>query len=67
MSTGPLNVFPEALRDSARMVQRTREARLNRRMMGERIEAFSLSDRRALLQEFHPDYREEGRGVLSVG
>ncbi|MBF0191161.1 MAG: FAD-binding protein [Magnetococcales bacterium] len=67
MTTAPLNVFPEALRDSARMVQRTRESRLTRRRMGERIEALSLSDRRAVLEEFHPDHRESGRGTLSVG
>ncbi|MBF0628220.1 MAG: FAD-binding protein [Magnetococcales bacterium] len=67
MSSGPLNLFPEMLRDSARMVQRTRESRLSRRRMGEGVEALSLSDRRALLEEFHPDHRLDGRGVLQVG
>ncbi|MBF0215332.1 MAG: FAD-binding protein, partial [Magnetococcales bacterium] len=67
MSTAALNAFPEMLRESARMVQRTREARLSRRRMGERVEPLSLSDRRAVLEEFHPDYRLEGRGKLTVG
>ncbi|MBF0125776.1 MAG: FAD-binding protein [Magnetococcales bacterium] len=62
-----LNVYPEPLRESARMVKRTREARLGRRQRGERLDPLSLSDRRALLHEAHPDYREGGRRALTVG
>ncbi|MBF0428204.1 MAG: FAD-binding protein [Magnetococcales bacterium] len=67
MSTNYLSVFPEALRESARLVQRSREARLSNRQRGIRIESLSLSDRRALLAEAHPDYREGGRRALVVG
>ncbi|GAB0056702.1 hypothetical protein SIID45300_01013 [Candidatus Magnetaquicoccaceae bacterium FCR-1] len=67
MSIAHLQPFPESLRESIRMVQRTRDQRLDRRRMGEGIEQLSLSDRRALLREFHPDHREEGFGILSVG
>ncbi|MEO5332744.1 MAG: FAD-binding protein [Magnetococcus sp. YQC-5] len=67
MTHTTLNVFPEALRKSARQVQLTREKRLSRRQRGERIESLSLSDRRALLTEAHPDFREGGRRPLIVG
>ncbi|NGZ05250.1 MAG: FAD-binding protein [Magnetococcales bacterium] len=67
MPSSPLSLFPEALRESVRMVQRSRESRLAKRQRGERVEPLSLSDRRALLREFHPDHREEGRAQLRVG
>lgn len=66
-TTSPLSVFPEALRTSARLVQQTREKRLNQRQRGEGFEPLSLSDRRALLLEYHPDHREGGLRALRVG
>ncbi len=62
-----VSILPESLRESARLVNRTRETRLSRRQRGEGIDPLSLSDRRALLQESHPDYRDGGRRPLAVG
>ncbi|MBF0295415.1 MAG: FAD-binding protein [Magnetococcales bacterium] len=55
------------MRDSAKKVRTTREARLAKRQRGETFERFSLSDRRALIREYHPDFREDGHRPLAMG
>lgn len=62
-----LNKFPEAMRDSARLVIKTRERRLAALHRGEAYPSLSLSDRRAWLEEFHPDYRNDSCRALAVG
>ncbi|MBF0183290.1 MAG: FAD-binding protein [Magnetococcales bacterium] len=62
-----LNHFPEALRESARLVVKTRESRLTALRRGESYPSLSLSDRRAWLEEFHPDYRADSCRPLTLG
>ena len=62
-----LNIFPDTLRDSARLVHRTREDRLALLRRGESYPSLSLSDRRAWLEEFHPDYRTDSCRPLLLG
>ncbi|MBF0399209.1 MAG: FAD-binding protein [Magnetococcales bacterium] len=67
MPTSELNKFPESMRDSAREVIKTRERRLAALRRGESYPPLSLSDRRAWLKEFHPDYRPDSCRPLAVG
>jgi succinate dehydrogenase/fumarate reductase flavoprotein subunit len=65
--TSHLNSLPEAMRESVRLVERTREDRLARTLRGESFPALSISDRKAWLNDFHPDQREDGKRSLVVG
>ena len=62
-----LNILPELMRDSARLVHKTREHRLAALHRGESYPSLSLSDRRAWLDEFHPDYRADSCRPLQLG
>ena len=62
-----LRHLPEALRDSVRLVEKTRERRLADVRRGQAYPSLSLSDRQAWLEQFHPDYRPDGRRILGVG
>ncbi len=55
------------MRESARWVVKTREDRLAAWRRGESYPSLSLSDRRAWLEEFHPDYRADSCRPLAVG
>ncbi|MBF0162229.1 MAG: FAD-binding protein [Magnetococcales bacterium] len=55
------------MRESARLVVKTREHRLAALRRGEGYPSLSLSDRRAWLEEYHPDYRADGCRPLRVG
>ncbi|MBF0369941.1 MAG: FAD-binding protein [Magnetococcales bacterium] len=67
MAVNQSHTLPESLRESARLVEKTREERLARLLRGETFPLLSLSDRRAWLEEYHPDYQLEGRRTLGVG
>lgn len=67
MPLNELNLFPEAIRDSARFVYKTQEDRLAALRRGEHYPSLSLSDRRAWLEEFHPDYRADSCRPLRLG
>ncbi len=62
-----LSALPEALRESVRLVEKTRDRRLADLRRGYSHPSLSLSDRQAWLEQFHPDYRADGRRVLGVG
>ncbi|WP_320412216.1 FAD-binding protein [Candidatus Magnetaquicoccus inordinatus] len=62
-----LKHFPEPLRESARLVSKTRDSRLAALRRGESYPPLSLSDRRAWLEEFHPDYRADSCRPLAIG
>lgn len=67
MSFSELNIFPEVMRDSARLVEKTREDRLAALRRGDSYPSLSLSDRQAWLEEFHPDYRADSCRSLVLG
>ncbi len=62
-----LKHFPEPLRESARLVAKSRDSRLAALRRGESYPPLSLSDRRAWLEEFHPDYRADSCRPLTIG
>lgn len=59
--------LPEALRESVRLVERTREDRLARTLRGQTFPQLSISDRKAWLADFHPDQQADGKRELVVG
>ncbi|MBF0285249.1 MAG: FAD-binding protein [Magnetococcales bacterium] len=59
--------LPEPLMESVRLVHRTRDDRLARLRRGESFPLLSLSDRKAWLEEFHPDHRLEEKRKLRIG
>ncbi|MBF0622534.1 MAG: FAD-binding protein [Magnetococcales bacterium] len=59
--------LPQNMRRSIRMVENTRQDRVSAIRMGENFPPLSLSDRMAWLEEFHPDYKEEGKRELIIG
>jgi succinate dehydrogenase/fumarate reductase flavoprotein subunit len=65
--TNHLNNLPEAMRESVRMVERTRDDRLARSLRGDTYPPLSISDREAWLAQFHPDQLESGKRPLVVG
>lgn len=67
MIQDPLEKFPPLLRESIRMVERTRSERVDAYRRGDVFPLLSLSDRKAWLQDYHPDYRADGKRVLQVG
>ncbi|OSM08464.1 FAD-binding protein [Magnetofaba australis] len=67
MPESHLSIFPRALRESARLVDQTRNDRAARIHRGDEIPTLSLSDRRAWLEDWHPDYRDDGKEALQVG
>jgi succinate dehydrogenase/fumarate reductase flavoprotein subunit len=54
--------YPEYMRESIEKVERTRSAR-----MKQTIKAMSLVERDEVLNNFHPDYKKEGKRQLKVG
>lgn len=67
MTRSDLTNIPEVMQESIRLVERTRNERVSRVVGKEWFPTLSLSDRRALLAEFHPDHRQESRRPLRVG
>ena len=55
------------MRDSARLVHKTRERRLAALRRGESYPSLSVSDRNAWLEDFHPDYRPDSCRPLKLG
>lgn len=62
-----LQALPEEMRESARLVERTREERLSNIVRGEHFPALSISDRKAWIEEFHPDHRIGAKRPLKIG
>ncbi|MBF0308147.1 MAG: FAD-binding protein [Magnetococcales bacterium] len=59
--------MPDALRESIRQVEKTRDARLARLRRGETFPSLTLADRKAWLEEFHPDFSPDGKRKLRAG
>lgn len=63
-----MQLLSESMRASVRLVERTREARLAALRRGEPgLAPLSLADRRAWLEEYHPDHRPSGHRRMRVG
>ncbi|MFP4507832.1 MAG: FAD-binding protein [Candidatus Acetothermia bacterium] len=54
--------YPESMRESIRKVEETRDDRL-----GKEIDRMDPAEREDVLNQFHPDYREEGMRSLEAG
>ncbi len=54
--------YPESMRESIRKVEETRDDRL-----GKEIDRMDPEEREEVLNQFHPDYREEGMQSLEAG
>jgi succinate dehydrogenase / fumarate reductase flavoprotein subunit len=54
--------YPESMRESIALVERTRPARL-----GVTFPAMSLDERKTLLTQFHPDYKADAKRPLLFG
>lgn len=54
--------YPEYMRESIEKVVKTRDARMKKT-----IEAMSLAERDEILNNFHPDYRKEGKRQIKIG
>ena len=54
--------YPPEMQESIRKVERTRARRT-----GETFPAMNLEERGAILQAYHPDYREETFHAIQVG
>nr|CRH05826.1 L-aspartate oxidase [Candidatus Magnetococcus massalia] len=67
MPDSAYNHLPEELRESAMLVARTREDRLKGIQRGDSFPQLSLNDRQAWLEDYHPDYRADGKRELRVG
>ncbi|MBF0612709.1 MAG: FAD-binding protein [Magnetococcales bacterium] len=67
MALDILEKFPPLLKESIRMVERTRSERIDAYRRGDVFPYLSLSDRQAWLKEYHPDYRSDGKRALQVG
>ena len=67
MSPNELKILPETLRESARLVEQSRDDRLAALRRGESYPPLPLSVRSAWLEDFHPDYQPDARRPLAVG
>ncbi|MFH1999526.1 MAG: FAD-binding protein [Planctomycetota bacterium] len=59
--------YPESLKALIKKVEETRPSRVERKKAGEEVPFMSLEERAAILKEFHPDAKEEGRREIKVG
>ena len=59
--------YPEALKELIKKVEETRPARVERKKADEEVPFMSLDERAAILKEFHPDAKDEGRREILVG
>ncbi len=59
--------YTEELKSLIKVVEKTRPERLARKKRGEEFPKMSLDEAEAILKEYHPDYKDEGRRELKVG
>lgn len=61
-------MYPEYMHDSLKLVDQTRQKRLELERSGKPVfPPMSADEREAVLTKFHPDYRPEARRVVHVG
>lgn len=58
--------YTPELKELIKRVERTRPARVEKKLAGEEFPAMSLQEREAILK-YHPDFKEEGRTEILVG
>ncbi len=59
--------YPESLRESIKLVEKSRAARVERVKRGETFKPLSMDGRKEVLSQFHPDYMEGTKRVVNVG
>jgi len=59
--------YPEYLRESIKLVEKSRAARVERSKRGEIFKPLSMEGRKEVLSKFHPDYMEGTKRVVNVG
>ncbi len=59
--------YPESLKELIKKVAETRPARVETKKKDEEVPFMSLDERAAILKEFHPDAKDEGRREIRVG
>jgi succinate dehydrogenase/fumarate reductase flavoprotein subunit len=59
--------YTDELKSLIKVVEKTRLERLARKKRGEEFPRMSLDESEAILKEYHPDYKGEGRRELKVG
>ncbi len=61
-------MYPEYMRDSLRLVDQTRQRRLELERSGKPVfPPMTAEEREDVLNRFHPDYKKESRRVLHIG
>jgi succinate dehydrogenase / fumarate reductase flavoprotein subunit/L-aspartate oxidase len=59
--------YPESLRESIKLVEKTRAERVERARRGEIFKPLTMEQRKEVLSKFHPDYMEGTKRVVNVG
>lgn len=59
--------YPESLRESIKLVEKTRPARVERAKRGEIFKPLSMEERKEVLSKYHPDYMEGTKRIVKVG
>ena len=59
--------YTQEMKDMIKRVEATRPKRVEMARNGEHYPALNLQEREAVLNKYHPDYKEEGRRALRVG
>jgi succinate dehydrogenase/fumarate reductase flavoprotein subunit len=61
-------MYPEYMRDSLRLVDETRQKRLEREKSGKPVfTPMNAEEREDVLHRFHPDYKKESRRLIHIG
>ncbi len=59
--------YPESLRESIKLVEKTRAARVEKTKRGETFKPLTMDQRKEVLSKFHPDYMEGTKRIVKVG
>lgn len=59
--------YPEYLRESIKLVEKSRAARVEKSKRGEIFKPLSMEGRKEVLSKFHPDYMEGTKRIVNVG
>lgn len=59
--------YPESLRESIKLVEKTRAARVEKSKRGEIFKPLTMEGRKEVLSKFHPDYMEGTKRIVNVG
>lgn len=59
--------YPDSLKELIKKVEATRPARVEKKKAGGEFPALNLDERKGVLEQFHPDVKEEGRREIKIG